>query len=224
MQIIGPVIENLPTGTAPDHRPLHGRWVRLEKLSVARHGLQLWASVKDADASLWTYMPYGPFASEEQFLEWLKGRAEAKDIWFYAYVDRTSGLAKGMGAFMRHDPPNGVIEIGNIWFSPDLQRTRQATEIIYLMMRHAFDDMGLRRFEWKCDANNEPSRRAAKRFGFDFEGIFRQHMIIKSRNRDTAWFAIIDKDWPRLHRGFETWLDDLNFDMDGKQKAPLQLA
>ena len=129
-----------------------------------------------------------------------------------------------MGAFMRADPANGVIEIGNIWMAPALQQTRESTEAIYLMIRHAFDDLGVRRLEWKCDALNAPSRKAALRFGFQFEGIFRQHMIIKGRNRDTAWFAMIDKDWPKVRAGFEDWLKAENFDERGQQKKPLQVG
>ena len=148
----------------------------------------------------------------------------ARDPWFYAYVDRATGKACGMGAFMRNDAANGVVEIGNIWMSPALQKTRQATECIYLMIRHAFSDLGVRRLEWKCDALNGPSRKAALRFGFTFEGIFRQHMIIKGRNRDTAWYAMLDKDWPAIHKAFEAWLDEANFDGQGQQKAKLQTA
>jgi RimJ/RimL family protein N-acetyltransferase len=126
-----------------------------------------------------------------------------------------------MGAFMRLDALNGSIEIGNIWMAPVLQRTREATEAIYLMMRHCFDDLGVRRLEWKCDALNAPSRKAAVRFGFEFEGLFRQHYIIKGRNRDTAWFAMIDQDWPKARAGFEAWLDEGNFDGEGRQKVGL---
>ena len=129
-----------------------------------------------------------------------------------------------MGAFMRSDAPNGVIEIGHIWMSPGLQQTREATEVIFLMIRHCFDDLGVRRLEWKCDALNAPSRKAAKRFGFTFEGVFRQHLIVKGRNRDTAWFAILDKDWQLIRAGFERWLDLRNFDEKGRQKAKLQVA
>ena len=128
-----------------------------------------------------------------------------------------------MGAFMRADPANGVIEIGNIWMAPALQQTREATEAIFLMIRHAFDDLDVRRLEWKCDASNAPSRSAALRFGFQFEGIFRQHMIIKGRNRDTAWFAMLDKEWPKVREGFENWLSAGNFDTEGRQKRLLQV-
>lgn len=221
---VGPVVDPLPPGSVPDLRPLPGRWVRLDPVSVSKHGEDLFHSfhgVKGED-DIWTYLGYGPFAAQEQFSAWLEQRQAARDPWFYAYVDRASGKAKGMGAFMRSDAQNGVIEIGHIWLSPALQRTREATEIIYLMIRHAFADLGVRRLEWKCDALNAPSRAAAARFGFTFEGIFRQHLIVKGRNRDTAWFSIIDSEWPAIHKAFEAWLDEANFDAEGRQKAKLQ--
>jgi RimJ/RimL family protein N-acetyltransferase len=223
---VGPTVDPLPTGAVPDLRPLHGRWVRLDPVSAARHAMQLFNTVdgKDPNGDVWTYLGYGPFADLDSFAKWLKDREAARDPWFYAFVDRSTGEAKGMGAFMRADPANGVIEIGHIWMSPALQRTREATEAIYLMMRHAFDELGVRRLEWKCDALNQPSRDAAKRFGFTFEGIFRQHYIVKGRNRDTAWFSIIDSEWPRIRQGFETWLKDSNFDGAGKQLKRLQVT
>jgi RimJ/RimL family protein N-acetyltransferase len=171
---------------------------------------------------LWTWMAYGPFREEAAFLSWLAEREASRDPWFYAFVKRDGSAALGMGAFMRCDEKNGVIEIGNIWMVPALQRTREATEAIYLMIRHAFSDLGMRRLEWKCDALNAPSRRAAERFGFAFEGIFRQHMIIKGRNRDTAWYAMLDHEWPRIHEAFEAWLAIDNFDGEGRQKAKLR--
>ncbi len=218
---VGPLVDPLPSGAKPDLRPLHGRWVRLDPVSVAHHGVSLYKNAAGSD--IWTWMPYGPFADEAAFLGWLKDREAARDPWFYTFVKRDSGEALGMGAFMRLDAANGVIEIGHIWMSPKLQRTRESTEAIYLMMRHAFDDLGVRRLEWKCDALNAPSRKAAERFGFQFEGIFQQHMIIKGRNRDTAWFAMIDKDWPKVRAGFETWLSEGNFDAAGVQKQPLRV-
>ena len=150
-------------------------------------------------------------------------REAARDPWFYAFVRRDTGKAVGMGSFMRNDAANGVIEIGHIWMSPELQQTREATEAIYLMMRHCFDDLGVRRLEWKCDSLNAPSRKAADRFGFTFEGIFRQHYIIKGRNRDTAWFSMLDTEWPKAKKAFESWLKDDNFDAGGQQKAKLRV-
>jgi RimJ/RimL family protein N-acetyltransferase len=206
-------------------RPLHGRWIRLDHVSVAKHAAELYASFdgKDPEGHIWTYLGYGPFASQEEFLEWVKAREAARDPWFYAFVRRDTGKAVGMGSFMRNDAGNGVIEIGHIWMSSELQQTREATEAIYLMMRHCFDDLGVRRLEWKCDSLNAPSRKAADRFGFTFEGIFRQHYIIKGRNRDTAWFAMLDSEWPRAKKAFEAWLRENNFDASGLQKAKLRV-
>lgn len=223
---VGPVVDPLPPGSKPDLRPLHGQWVMLEPVSAARHAKDLYASFagSDPEGKVWTYMPYGPWESFEQFEAWLKEREASRDPWFYAFIRRDTGKPVGMGSFMRCDAPNGAIEIGHIWMSPALQQTREATEAIFLMIRHCFDDLGVRRLEWKCDALNAPSRKAALRFGFSFEGVFRQHLIVKGRNRDTAWFAIIDKDWPRVRAGFERWLRPENFDEKGRQKAKLQVA
>lgn len=222
---VGPVVDPLPPGLKPDLRPLHGRWMRLDPLDVARHGAALFQSFhgRKGEDDLWTWMAYGPFREEPAFLEFIKEKQASRDPWFYAFVNRETGKPLGMGAFMRCDAANGVIEIGHIWMAPDLQRTREATETIYLMIRHAFADLGMRRLEWKCDALNAPSRRAAERFGFTFEGIFRQHFVVKGRNRDTAWYALLDKDWPRVHDAFEAWLSEGNFDAGGRQKAKLQV-
>ena len=222
---LGPIVDPLPKGAKPDRRILFGRSVRLEPLSAAKHGADLHASFADSDSEglIWTYMGYGPFADAGAFDAWLKEREAARDPWFYACIARDTGLACGMGAFMRCDAANGVIEIGHIWLSPALQRTRAATETIFLMMQHGFEDLGVRRLEWKCDALNAASRRAAERFGFAFEGVFRQHMIIKGRNRDTAWFAMLDHEWPAARRCFAAWLEDGNFDAAGRQTTPLQV-
>lgn len=220
---IGPVVDPVPPGSRPDLRPLHGLWVMLEPISAASHARDLYDSVAASD-DLWTWMAYGPWEDFEGFEAWAREREAARDPWFYAVIRRDTGKACGMAAFMRCDAANGVIEIGNIWLSPSLQKTREATEAIFLMIRHAFDDLGVRRLEWKCDALNAASRRAAARFGFTFEGIFRQHMIVKGRNRDTAWFAMLDQDWHRVRAGFERWLRPENFDEKGRQKARLQVA
>ncbi len=223
---VGPVVDPLPPGSRPDMRPLHGRWVRLEPVSAAAHAKSLYDSFagSDPEGQVWTYMGYGPWNSFEQFEAWLTEREASRDPWFYAFIRRDSGEAGGMGAFMRCDAANGVIEIGHIWMSPGLQRTREATEAIFLMIRHCFDDLGVRRLEWKCDALNAPSRKAAGRFGFVFEGIFRQHLIVKGRNRDTAWYSMLDTDWPRVRAAFEAWLDPGNFDSSGHQRTKLQAA
>jgi RimJ/RimL family protein N-acetyltransferase len=221
---VGPIVDPKPPGTLPDLRPIHGRWMRLDALNVEHHGHALWEAIdgQDPEGHLWTYMAFGPFADLDTLLNFIREKQAARDAWFYAFVNRATGKALGMGSFMRADPGNGVIEIGSIWLAPALQRTREATESIYLMMRHAFDDLGVRRLEWKCDALNAPSRRAADRFGFTFEGIFRQHYIIKGRNRDTAWYSIIDKEWPAIRKNFEAWLSEANFDETGKEKAKLR--
>lgn len=222
---IGPLVDPLPPGTVPDLRPIHGRWMRLDPVQVDRHAAALFSAFngKDPEGHLWTYMPYGPFGSAEVFAQWLKEKQAARDPWFYVFVNRSTGEALGMGAFMRADPVNGAIEIGNIWLAPALQRTREGTEAIYLIIRHCFDDLGVRRLEWKCDALNAPSRRSALRYGFTFEGIFRQHYIIKGRNRDTAWFSMLDKEWPEIRKGFENWLAEDNFDKNGVEKAKLRV-
>ena len=204
----------------PKRAPLEGETVRLEPVDPERHAGDLFAASKGAP-SLWDYLAYGPFESEPEFTEWLKDRAASDDPLFYAVVDRDSGTARGMASLMRIKPEHGVIEVGHIWFAPVLQRTRQATEAIYLLARHSFDDLGYRRFEWKCDALNQPSRRAAERFGFVFEGVFRQHMVIKDRNRDTAWFSIVDAEWPTVRAAFEAWLAPENFDPQGRQRRSL---
>ena len=220
---LGEIVDHLQPKLVPDLRPLHGRWARLDPLNTEHHGASLYQHVAGHD-EIWDYLFSGPFADQPSFFNWLNARQMEKDLWFYAFVKRQTGEALGMGAFMRAEPAHGVIEIGNIWMSPAMQRTRESTESIYLMMRHAFDDLGMRRLEWKCNALNAPSRRAADRFGFSFEGIFRQHMISKTRNRDTAWYAIIDKEWPRIKQGFEAWLSESNFDDKGQEKAKLRVA
>jgi RimJ/RimL family protein N-acetyltransferase len=204
----------------PERRALEGSLVRLEPVDPDRHGAALFTS-SEAAPEIWTHLAYGPFPNQAAFTSWLEDRAATEDPLFYAIVDRAAGSARGMASFLRMDPQNGVIEIGHIWFAPALQRTRQATEAIYLLARHAFDDLGYRRLEWKCDSLNEPSRRAAARFGFNYEGVFRQHMVVKGRNRDTAWFSIIDGEWPAVRAAFEAWLAPENFDPSGGQRRSL---
>ena len=195
---------------------LEGELVRLEPVDVARHASQLFAAQAGAP-QIWEYLPYGPFESEMMFRAWLTERATTSDPLFYAIIDRTSGRALGMASFLRVEPSHGVIEVGHIWYSPALQRTRLATEAMYVMARHVFDDLGYRRYEWKCNALNEPSRRAAVRLGFTFEGVFRQHMVVKDRNRDTAWYSMLDSEWPAAKAAFEAWLRPENFDGEGRQ-------
>jgi len=207
----------------PDRTPLVGTTVRLEPIDLERHARPLFAASHQDGAGelLFRYLPYGPFAGIGDFKTWLEQRAASADPLFFCVTDAATGSPQGMAAFMRMAPEHGVIEIGHIWFSPSLQRTRQATEAIYLMARHAFDELGYRRLEWKCDALNESSRRAAERFGFTFEGVFRQHLVVKGHNRDTAWFSILDGEWPPIRAAFEAWLAPENFDESGAQGRSL---
>lgn len=169
---------------------------------------------------MWLYLPYGPFDSLQSYREWMVSFCNDSDPLFYAILDSKTTNALGVASYLRIDTNNGVIEVGHLAYSPLLQRTRTATEAMYLMMQHAFE-LGYRRYEWKCNSLNMPSRAAAERLGFTFEGIFRQAAVIKGRNRDTAWYSIIDKEWPALKQAFETWLADDNFDADGRQKVAL---
>jgi RimJ/RimL family protein N-acetyltransferase len=208
--------------TAPDRSALNGHLVRLETPDPDRHAESLFNSSHVAGAEgLWDFMSYGPFAGLDEFTTWLKERAASSDPLFFAVVDLKSMLALGMASYLRIVPEHGVIEIGHIWFAPAIQRTRQATEAIFLLASHAFDELGYRRLEWKCNSLNESSRRAAERFGFTFEGVFRQHMIVKGRNRDTAWYSITDGEWPLRRAAFEAWLAADNFDGTGRQSRSL---
>jgi RimJ/RimL family protein N-acetyltransferase len=206
----------------PDQRPLTGRFVRLEALDVARHGDDLWAALQGPDPALWDYLPYGPFTERAAFDAWLGGNADSRDPLFYAVIDLASGRALGLFSYLRITAQDGSIEIGHVAFGAPMQRTPGATEAVYLLARHAFDELGYRRLEWKCDAANARSMRAAERFGFSHEGLFRQHMVRKGRNRDTAWFSIIDGEWPTRREAFEAWLNADNFDEAGRQKQRLE--
>ena len=170
---------------------------------------------------LWTYMFDGPFRDRSSFEATFRKKATSEDPLFFAIFDKATAAAAGVAAFLRIEPSHRCIEVGHIVFSPLLQRTAAATEAMYLMARYVFEDLGYRRYEWKCDSKNEPSRRAALRFGFQFEGIFRQHMIVKGRNRDTAWYAMLDCEWPERKRNFERWLSPDNFDDTGRQRISL---
>lgn len=207
----------------PHRETLSASSVRLEPIDPERHARPLFLASHENGAGelVFRYLPYGPFAGFDDFREWLGQRAASADPLFFCVVDADTGSPQGMASFMRMAPEHGVIEIGHIWFAPALQRTRQATEAIYLMARHAFDELGYRRLEWKCDALNEPSRRAAERFGFTFEGVFRQHLVVKGRNRDSAWFSILDGEWPVIRSAFESWLAPENFDPEGRQRRSL---
>lgn len=220
---IGVPAPEKPVGRPFTRIALQGRSVALLPLDAATHGDALFASFHECDPEgrIWTYMGSGPFATAAEFQKWLKPLQESEDLLFYAIAPADTAAAAGMAAFMRMDVDNGVAEIGHIWFAPTLQKTRPATEAIFLMMRHVLETQGCRRLEWKCNALNAASRRAALRFGFAFEGVFRNHMVVKGRNRDTAWYAIIVEEWPAIRGAFETWLDDANFDENGRQRTSL---
>lgn len=219
---------NLPVGAevtwtpvpVPGREPLSGDHVQLAPL-VTADAPALYAATHppQGDVSLWTYMSDGPYAGPADLRSALIAAEASVDPLFFAVL--RDGRVLGRVSYMRIEPGFGVIEIGNIVFGPALQRTTAATEAIYLLARHAFDDLGYRRLEWKCNALNAASRRAADRFGFTFEGVFRNHQIVKGRNRDTAWYAIIDTDWPAIRSGFEAWLSPDNLDADGVQRAGL---
>jgi len=204
---------------SPEPVVLEGRFGRLEKLDTARHGAALWETVQ-GDDTLWPYMAYGPFADGAAFAAWLVERPKLADPYSYAVV-APSGRAVGIATLMEIRPAVRVIEVGNIVYSGALQRTPLATEAQYLLARYIFETLGYRRYEWKCNALNAPSRRAAARFGFTFEGVFRQHLIVKGRNRDTAWFSMLDTEWPARKAAFERWLAPDNFDTQGRQKQSL---
>jgi RimJ/RimL family protein N-acetyltransferase len=199
-----------------------GRHARLEPLDPDRHAADLHAAnLTDKENRIWTYLAYGPFATLEDYRAWMKSTALGEDPLFHAIVDLATGRAAGVASYLRIDPPVGVIEVGHINYSPLLQRTRAATEAMFLMMVRVFDELGYRRYEWKCDALNAPSRTAAERLGFVYEGLFRQATIYKGRNRDTAWYSITDRDWPTVKRAYERWLDPANFDAEGRQRQSL---
>lgn len=204
----------------PNSLKLEGRYTRLENLSASTHATEIHA-VNVLDESIWDYLYVGPYASDAEYRDWVESVENGADPVFLAIYDKEQNGWLGVATFMRIVPEMGVIEVGNINFSPPLQRTRAATEAMYLMMKWAFE-AGYRRYEWKCNALNMPSRRAAERLGFSFEGVFRQHLIVKGHNRDTAWFAVIDKDWPAVKAAFETWLSPENFDAEGQQKVSLR--
>lgn len=220
-----PAVEDLSGWTArpfPPRTPMTGERVRLEPVSVAAHGDALWAAASmGGDPHQWTWLPYGPFPDRDTFLAWLGEREASVDPQFHAIVDAGTGRAMGMCSFMRVDAANGVIEIGHIWFSPAIQRSTLATEAIVLLMRRTFDELGYRRLEWKCDNANVRSKRAATRFGFTPEGVFRKHLVAKGRNRDTAWYSLLDDEWPGNRTVFAAWLDPENFRPDGTQVRSL---
>jgi RimJ/RimL family protein N-acetyltransferase len=213
-----PVVDATPA-EKPGTVALEGRFGRVERLDPARHAADLWRAF-GTNAQLWTYMFYGPFADANDFSNFVEKIAVLEEQAYYAVVGR-DGRAAGWASLMEIRPQARVIEVGNIVYAPALQRTALATEAQYLLARYAFETLDYRRYEWKCDALNVASRRAALRLGFTFEGIFRQHMIVKGRSRDTAWFAMLDSEWPRARSAFERWLTPENFDGE-RQRRPLE--
>jgi RimJ/RimL family protein N-acetyltransferase len=220
-QPVGPVVADWSPPPFPSREAIAGRFCRLEPLDASRHAADLYAAnCLDDEGRNWTYLPYGPFESFASFRTWVAAASDESDTLFSAVIDASTGSAVGVAAYLRIDPGAGSIEVGHLNYSPLLQRRPTATEAMYLLMRHAFE-LGYRRYEWKCDALNLPSRAAAERLGFTYEGLFRQARVNKGRNRDTAWYAIIDRDWPRLRGAFEQWLAPSNFDERGVQRVSL---
>lgn len=222
-ELSGAPVDPLPPAIRPSRTVLEGVYASLEPVDPRQHLSELFAAGHNVDgaADVWTYMPYGPFSSESTFATWLRDCAASADPMFFAIADRSQERFLGMASLMDIQPKVGGIEIGHIWLGPALQRSRAATEALYLMMTHALDELGYRRLQWKCNALNGPSRDAAARLGFAFEGILYQHQIPKGNNRDTAYFSILDYEWPLIHENFTTWLDPSNFDETGRQKVSL---
>jgi RimJ/RimL family protein N-acetyltransferase len=220
-QPIGLAVANWQPPQRPTRDPMVGQFCRLESLDSSRHAADLHAAnALDVEGRNWTYLPYGPFAKLDQYVHWVSSASLGDDPLFFAILDHSTGRAIGVASFLRIDPKNGSIEVGHINYSPLCQRKPAATEAMYLMMKRAFD-LGYRRYEWKCDALNAKSRRAATRLGLTFEGIFRQATVYKNRNRDTAWYSAIDTDWATLEGAFQQWLDTSNFDDQGHQRTGL---
>jgi len=207
----------------PQRTRLEGRYCIVEPLDPAEHATSLWDAVQGPENdALWQYLFDGPYRDAASFEQALRRKSATADPLFFAILPRHAERALGYASYMRIEPAHRVIEVGSILFTPPLQRTRAATESMYLMARHVFEDLHYRRYEWKCDALNEPSRRAALRLGFKYEGTFRQHMIVKGKNRDTAWYSMLDHEWPARKAAFEQWLDPANFDEQGRQIRNLE--
>jgi RimJ/RimL family protein N-acetyltransferase len=221
-QPIGLAVDGWTPRPRPARVTVAGRHCTLEPLDAARHAAELHAAYALApDGRDWTYMTVGPFADAADYLAYATRAQASDDPLHFVVRDAASGRAVGTLALLRIDPANGVIEVGSVSFAPPLQRTRASTEAHFLLMRHAFETLGYRRYEWKCDSLNAPSRQSALRLGFSFEGIFRQALVYKGRNRDTAWYAIVDHEWPARRAAFEQWLADANFDDQGRQRRSL---
>jgi len=220
-QIIGDPVPGWRAPPRPGNEPMEGRLCRIDRLDPERHAADLFqANRQDSEQRNWTYLPYGPFDTLGAYRRWMAAECMNDDPMFHAVVDADSDRAVGVASYLRINPAHGVIEVGHINYSPLLQGRPAATEAMYLMMGRAFD-LGYRRYEWKCDALNERSCNAARRLGFTYEGTFRQAMVVKGRNRDTAWFSVLDSEWPDRRAAFERWLAADNFDAEGRQKSRL---
>ena len=222
-----PISYDVPNWTTREHPPkrvMLGQYCELQPLDVSQHGDALYAALCQSDSDHnWTYLPYGPFENRAAFDAWLTDLPNSNDPLFHTIISKATGQASGIASYLRITGDIGVIEVGHIHYGSNIQRTAIATDAMYLMMRRVFDELGYRRYEWKCDALNTRSRSAALRLGFTFEGIFRQATMYKGRNRDTAWYAIVDSDWPAIKRAFENWLAADNFDSLGVQRDPLAI-
>jgi RimJ/RimL family protein N-acetyltransferase len=221
-QPIGFPVDEWTARDRPPLSPMPGRFCRVEPLDAERHAAALYqANNADRDGRMWTYLPWGPYAGFDDYLAATKAGLLRENFITYAVIDATSAKAVGVASYLNINLAAGSIEVGAIAYSPALQRKPAGTEAMYLMMRRVFDELGYRRYEWKCNALNAPSRAAAERYGFRFEGVFRQSDVIKGRNRDTAWFSIADREWPSIKMAFERWLDPANFDREGRQRQRL---
>lgn len=220
---VGPPVNNWTGCEMPPRCDMIGNHVIVTPVDIARDARQLFdANQQAGDGSRFTYLPISAFDDLKSYETWLTKMTASSDPMLHTIIDKATNTAVGVAAFMRIDTQNGVIEVGNINFSPALSQTIGATEAMYLMMKRAFDELGYRRYEWKCDDKNAPSRAAATRYGFTYEGTFRNHLVYKGRNRDTAWFSITDDEWPAVKTAFETWLSPENFDEKGNQRKRLQ--
>lgn len=216
---IGPIVENWTSPPTPPASEMRGHYAQVVPFDLAAHSRQLY-DLNAVDDTIWDYMPQGPFGCFDAYRDWMAANALGPDPMFHTIINLETGRAEGVATYLRITPTAGSIEVGYITYSPALQRTRAGSEAMILMMRQAFE-LGYRRYEWKCNALNRPSRTLAMRLGMSFEGVFRQAAVVKGRNRDTAWYAAIDKDWPALSVAFDAWLDPANFDADGRQKTSL---
>lgn len=221
-QPVGPAVPGWSPCAVPPHMPMEGTYSRVIPLDPEAHADDLhMANMADTTGRNWTYLAYGPFATTAAYRDWMRANCCGKDPLFFTLIDGKSGRPGGIASYMRMQPVHGVVEVGHVHIAPFMQRSIAATETMFLMMRLIFDELGYRRYEWKCDALNAPSQKAAHRLGFTYEGTFRQATVYKGRNRDSAWYAMLDREWPAIKRAFEMWLDPENFDASGRQRVAL---